>query len=232
MVLCVARTFLSRFHERQTVLLLKYKDTVFRLFYQHLFIKSIVKNRINSLGFPNELRSIHSRWQFVILSEAGKPVKIFPEFSYRRCHSERMWGISYYCRFGVGFFTTRCSVQNDSALWGKGDHDDNIIPSETFVRMWGVPASLSAEILHFTSFHSEWHACHLERMWEISYKMFYLGWDSSLRYRYVQNDNVLWEENRHENNVIPSEGDSPTRNPMRNIRLTGDSEVLRTSEWQ
>ena len=90
---------------------------------------------------------------------------------------------------------------------------------------------LSAEILHFTSFHSEWHACHLERMWEISYKMFYLGWDSSLRYRYVQNDNVLWEENRHENNVIPSEGDSPTRNPMRNIRLMGYFSVLRTSEW-
>gem|GEM_PF-3414592 len=45
MVPCVARTFLSRFHERQTVLLLKYKDTVFRLFYQRLFIKSIVKIR-------------------------------------------------------------------------------------------------------------------------------------------------------------------------------------------
>ena len=46
------------------------------------------------------------------------------------CHSERMWGISYYCRFDGGFFTTRCSVQNDSTLWGKGDHDDNVIPRE------------------------------------------------------------------------------------------------------
>ena len=35
------------------------------------------------------------------------------------------------------------------------------------------PVSLSAEILHFTSFHSEWHACHLERRWEIRH---FLRW--------------------------------------------------------
>ena len=48
----------------------------------------------------------------------------------------------------------------------------------------------------------------------------------------VQNDNTLWEKGCHDDNVIPSEGDSPTRNPMRNIRLMGYFSELCASEWQ
>ena len=43
MVLCVARTFLSRCRERQTVLLLKGKDSTFRAFCQLLTKKNGTK---------------------------------------------------------------------------------------------------------------------------------------------------------------------------------------------
>ncbi len=47
MVLCVARTFLSRCRERQTVLLLKGKDSTFRAFCQLLTKKIGTKKKKN-----------------------------------------------------------------------------------------------------------------------------------------------------------------------------------------
>ena len=65
------------------------------------------KNTINSQDFPNEPRSIHLRWHFVI-----------------PCEVVSRWRNSQ--SFLIGF-----------------------------VRIWGIPASLSAEILRFTSFHAK-----------------------------------------------------------------------------
>ena len=105
-----------------------------------------------------------------------------------------MWGIPLFL-----------FLDRDSSLRIRFVQNDMLVISNDGERCLAI-RSLSVEILHYTSFHSEWHCTAKAALL-----------DKEFFFMLVR--------------IIPLSFWANVRNPIQDAHLAGDSSVLRTSEW-